>query len=143
MCNLEYREAKKLTKFRKTYRTVLLTQIMLLITNFQMFRTILQRKKHPQLNIPFGFIYETQTFGVWSDFKLGKIYISKDFVKDCPFLFSTTLENHTPNTLFLQSARKYNCWKNFIDQFMYGNVRYENQKIKAVVTSLIKSLVTS
>ena len=34
MCNLEYREAKKLTKFRKTYRTVLLTQIMLLITNF-------------------------------------------------------------------------------------------------------------
>lgn len=47
----------------------------------------------------------------------GKIFISNDYVKDTPFIFTTTLENHKENTLFLKSARKYACWKTLVEQF--------------------------
>lgn len=77
------------------------------------------------------------------DYKLGKIYVSTDYVKSTPFIFSTTLEDHTENTMFLKSARKYQCWKTFIQQFELGNVRFENVKIKNICQFLIKSLILS
>ena len=71
----------------------------------------------------------------------GKIYVSLNYIKDTPYMFSTTLKNHSENTMFLASVRKYSCWRTFIDNFYLGNVRFENQKIKNVTTELIKSIV--
>lgn len=72
----------------------------------------------------------------------GRIYVSTDYYKDTPYLFSCTLKDHTPNTMFLNSAKKYRCWKNLIDNFQLGNVRFENIKIKNTVQDVIKLLLT-
>lgn len=98
-------------------------------------------KKQGSSRFSFAFIYEAETFGVWVDYKLGKIFISTDYEKNTPFMFSTTLADHSENTMFLKSARRYTCWRKLIENFELGNVRYENQKIKNIVEKLIKSLL--
>lgn len=98
-------------------------------------------KKQSSSKFRFAFIYQNQTYGVWFDYKLSKIFVSNDYEKNTPFLFSTTLDNHNENTLFIKSARKYACWKSLIEQFELGNVRFENLKIKNITQELIKKLI--
>ena len=71
----------------------------------------------------------------------GKIFISTDYDKNTPFIFSTTLQDHTENTMFLKSARRYSCWRKLIENYELGNVRFENQKIKNISEKLIKTLI--
>ena len=71
-------------------------------------------------------------FGVWNDYINGKIFVSFDYIKNTPYMFATTLQDHSPNTMFLNSARKYNCWRNFIENYNLGNIRFENVKIKDI-----------
>lgn len=72
----------------------------------------------------------------------GKIYVSFDYNKNTPYLFSFTLKDHTPNTLMINSIRNYNVWKNFIENFKLGNVYYENQKIKHITNNLLKMILS-
>ena len=81
-------------------------------------------------------------FGVWFDYTLGNIYISYDYEKNSPFIFACTLADHSPNTLFINSAKKYSCWKTFIQSYNSGNLRFENAKIKSITQDLIKLLLT-
>lgn len=71
----------------------------------------------------------------------GKIYVSSHYDKNTPYLFATTLNDHNPNTLLLNSVRNYNCWKTFIKAFKLGNVRFENMKIKIATQNLIKNFL--
>lgn len=98
-------------------------------------------KKTGSAKFNFAFIYNNQTFGVWVDFKNSLIFVSSDYDKNSSMLFSTTLEDHTPNTMFVASARKYHCWRSFLQNFELGNVRYENMKIKNIVSDLIRMLI--
>lgn len=74
-------------------------------------------KKQGTSKFSFAFIYMGDTYGVWFDYSVGKIFVSTDYVKNTPYVFSCTLADHTPNTMLLNSARKYNCWKNFVDNY--------------------------
>lgn len=78
-------------------------------------------------------------FGLITNY--GKIFISTDYEKNTPFIFATTLDDHSENTMFLKSARRYGCWRKLIENFELGNVRFENQKIKNISEKLIKSLL--
>lgn len=98
-------------------------------------------KKNGNCKFSFAFIFNNQTFGVWIDNINSKIFVSSDYVKDTPFMFATTIDVHTPNTMFLNSAKKYACWRMFIDNYNLGNVRFENQKIKNIVQQLIKNII--
>lgn len=100
-------------------------------------------KKQGSAKFSFAFIYNNETFGVWFDYKLGKIYVSKDYIKNTPYIFSCTLQDHNINTMFVKSARKYNCWRTFIENYEIGNVRFENMKTKNICQNLIKSLIIS
>ena len=64
--------------------------------------------------------------------------MSFDYVKETNYLFSMTLKDHRPNTMMIHSLKRYNFWKNFIENFKDGNVYFENQKIKHSVYELIK-----
>lgn len=99
-------------------------------------------KKQGSAKFSFAFIYNNEYFGVWYDYNLGKVYVSYDFDKNTPFIFACTLKDHSPNTLFLNSAKKYNCWKSFIQNYNLGNLRFENMKIKSIVQDLIKIIIT-
>lgn len=141
MKNEEYRQAKKQTKFGKlvagtSYEDYAINNKALNDNK------IFIDKKQGTAKFSFAFIYNNETFGVWFDYVLGKIYVSNDFDKNSPFIFACTLKDHTPNTLLLNSAKKYNCWKSFIDNYRMGNVRFENSKIKYIVQELLKLILT-
>lgn len=68
----------------------------------------------------------------------GKIFVSKDYDKYSPFIFSITLQDHSPNTMMINSLKRYNFWKTFIENFKLGNVYFENQKIKHSCYEVIK-----
>ena len=72
----------------------------------------------------------------------GLVFVSNDYVKNSPFTFACTTEDHSPNTLLLSSVKKYNCWKSFIDAYRMGNLRFENNKIKNIVQDLIRLIIT-
>ena len=97
--------------------------------------------KEGSAKFSFAFIYNNETFGVWFDYSHGKVFVSNNYLKDTPYIFATTLKDHSENTMFLNSARKYGCWRTFIENYQLGNVRFENQKIKNITTELIKKLL--
>ena len=142
MKNEEYRQEKKKSKFGQLVAGTSFEKYAI-DNEFIMDNNTFIEKKQGSAKFSFAFIYNNETFGVWFDYKLGKIYVSLDFIKNTPLIFSTTLDNHQPNTLLLKSAKKYKCWKTFIEQFELGNVRFENQKIKNICQILIKSLILS
>ena len=99
-------------------------------------------KKGSTAKFSFAFIYKDEILGVWVDYSVGLVYVSKDYNKNTPFMFACTLEDHSPNTLLLTSVRKYNCWKVFIESYKIGSLRFENMKIKNITSDLIKHIIT-
>lgn len=98
-------------------------------------------KKKGSSKFSFAFIFEGETFGVWPDYKEGKIFVSSDYQKNTPFIFACSLRDHSPNTMLLSGIRSYSCWRTFLDNYKLGNVRFENQKIKNSCTELYKILL--
>lgn len=95
-------------------------------------------KKSGSAKFNFAFIYNDETYGVWKDINNNKIFVSKDYLKNTPYIFAMTLHDHSPNTLMFNSLKKYNFWKNFLNYFSLGIIYYENQKIKHIVYELIQ-----
>lgn len=140
MKNEEYREAKKKTRFGKLVSNTSFEDYAINNKILNDNKNFIEHKSG-SAKFSFAFIYEENTFGVWFDWKLGKIYVSNDYLKDYPFTFACTLADHTSNTMFLASCKKYSCWKTFIDNYNLGNVRFENSKIKYIVQDLIKQIM--
>lgn len=99
-------------------------------------------KKKGTSKFSFAFVFENEIYGVWFDYQEGKIYVSQDYNKNTPYLFSFTLKDHSPNTLMINSIKNYNNWKNFVENFKMGNVYFENQKIKHVTNQLLKMVLS-
>lgn len=140
MKNEEYRETKRQTKFGKLIEGTSFEDYAI-NNNFLNDNKNFIEKKSGSAKFTFAFIHNNITYGVWLDYKEGKLYVSHDYVKNTPFIFATTLKDHTPNTMFLASARKYSCWKHFIENYNLGNVRFENLKIKNIVQDLLKNIL--
>lgn len=68
----------------------------------------------------------------------GKVYVSQDFEKGTPFIFSLTLEDNQPNVMMLKTLKKYYFWKSFEQNFNLGLVYYENQFIKVNMLEAVK-----
>lgn len=141
MKNEEYRSRKKESKFGKLISNTEYGNYAI-ENDFLRDNNRFIEKKSGNCSFSFAFIYKNQTFGVWYNFDLGKMFVSSDYDKSSPYLFTTTVENHKPNTLLLKNARKYNCWSNLLKQFKLGNVYFENIKIKNIVLDLIRVILT-
>ena len=102
---------------------------------------ILLRKSKVRLNFHLPLFIKDLPLVYGLILNYGKIFISKDYDKNTPFLFSCSLEDHSDNTMFLKSAKRYNCWKRLIENFELGNVRFENQQIKNISMQLFKTML--
>lgn len=91
----------------------------------------------------FAIVYKDEIFGIWNDLKEGKVFVSYDYIKNTPFIFSMTLADHKPNLLMYNSMKKYSFWKLFVDNFKCGLVYFENQKIKYNMIELIKNFIAN
>lgn len=95
-------------------------------------------KKTGTAKFNFAFIYNKETFGVWNDYKNGKVYVSSDYLENSPFKFSITLKDSKPNVMLISALARYDFWKVFLNNLKLGIVYYENQKLKHIVYEIIK-----
>lgn len=95
-------------------------------------------KKTDKANYFFGFIYEGEKYGVWRDFSVGKLFVSKDIDPYNKILYSMTNDDHRPNTVLLRSISKSGHFKLFIECYKDGDVYFENMKIKSITLEVIK-----
>lgn len=95
-------------------------------------------KKSGTARFSFAFVYNGVTYGIWNDYKQGKVFVSLDFLQESPFVFSMTLSDSKPNIMMLKSLKKYKFWRTFLDNFSIGIVYYESQKIKHNFYELLK-----
>ena len=95
-------------------------------------------KKSGSAKFNFAFIYNNETYGVWNDFKNGKVFVSLDYLENSPFIFSITLKDSRPNVMMISALRRYDFWRIFINNFKLGIVFYENQKIKHIIFEIIR-----
>ena len=140
MVNPEYRKAKSETRFGRLVKGTSYEKYAIENQDTHLNKNFIEHKGQTA-KFSFAFIYQNETFGVWFDYSQGKVFVSNNYLKDTPYKFATTLKDHSENTMFLNSARKYGCWRTFIENYQLGNVRFENQKIKNIVTQLIKKLL--
>ena len=77
------------------------------------------QKKSATAKFSFCFIYNNNTFGVWTDYYNTLIYVSKDYDKNTPYKFTFNFNEHNENTELLTSVKKYRAWKTFIDFYKY------------------------
>ena len=139
MKNEKYRKAKKESKFGKLIEGTEYESYAIDNT-FRLDNKSFIEKKTGSSKCNFSFQYKEKIYGVWFDYKVGKIFVSYDY--DSEICFACTLEDHSPNTMFFSIAKEYNSWRNFIKNYKLGNVYFENQKIKQVCHELIKNLIT-
>lgn len=141
MKNLEYREAKKSTKFGKLVEGTTFADYSINNKFMADNSTFIEKKKGTAF-FKFAFIYKDQTFGIWEDQQEGKLYISNDYFKNTPYTFALTTSDHSNNTLLLKRASKYKVWKNLIQSYELGILRFENQKIKNATLEVLKLITT-
>lgn len=133
-------------EFRKERKETLIGKLMegTLYENYALKNEILDKnndfieRKSGFSKFNFAFIYNKETFGVWSDFKNGKVYVSEDYLENSSFIFTLTLKDSKPNVMMISALARYDFWKQFLKNFKLGIVYYENQKIKHAVYEIIK-----
>lgn len=95
-------------------------------------------KKSPQAKYYFTFKYKENAYGVWVDMVEGKMWVSKSVDPSYKLVFSVTMKDHEPNTMFLKNISKYNQYKMFIENYKLGNVYFEDINIKNITYEVIK-----
>lgn len=95
-------------------------------------------KKTGSSKFNFAFCFNGSTYGVWNDYKNGKVYVSEDYIKETNRIFAVTLSDFRPNIIMIRNLKKYTFWRNFIEYFASGLVYFENQKIKHNTYEAIK-----
>lgn len=140
MKNEEYRDFKKSTRFGKLIAGTEFEEYSVNNKFIDDNKDFIE-KKSASAKFSFGFIYNSSQYGVWNDFKGGLVYVSKDLPPDPMFMFSMTLEDSRPNVMMLKTAKKYNCFKMFMQNLDLGVVRFENVKIKNVVYEMLKKMI--
>ncbi len=140
MKNEEYRKAKRESNFGKLIEG---TEFASYAIDNQMRLDNKDFIEHKSGTSKFSFAikYKDQIYGIWFDYNIGKIFVSNDYNENGQ-LFACTLEDHTPNTMMLNSMRSYTAWKTFIQNYKLGNVYYESIKIKMSIKDLIRLYLT-
>lgn len=89
----------------------------------------------------FTFVYKGQSFGVWTDYTEGRIWVSMDVDPSCPYKYALTLDEHRPNTMLIKRLSAVPVFKSFIDNYKLGNVYFENMTCKNVAYEAIRLIL--
>ena len=95
-------------------------------------------KKTPKARYYFTFLYKGYELGVWADFIEGKMFVTQQTDPTYPLVYSITMKDHKPNTMFLKNKSRAGHFKMFIEQYKLGNVRFENMNVKNLTYEVIQ-----
>lgn len=99
-------------------------------------------KKSEKARYYFTLTFKEHTFGVWADFKEGKLWVSKHVDPSFLLNYVLTMKDHRPNTLLINSRARKGHFKIFTDAFKNGCLYFENQNIKNLTYEVIKMVIT-
>jgi hypothetical protein len=102
--------------------------------------TFIEKKGH-KARYYFTFIYKEKKFGVWADFNEGKMWVSEDIDPSYILVYSLTLKDHQPNTMFIKTKGRQGHFKTFIDNYKMGNVYFESMNIKNMCYEVIQMVM--
>lgn len=83
-------------------------------------------------------IYKGIKLGVWADFLEGKMWVSEDVDPSALIVYSITMADHNPNTMFLKNRSEARRYKVFIDAYKMGCCYFESVNIKNICYEIIK-----
>lgn len=95
-------------------------------------------KKGQNARYEFTFIYMGKQYGVWSDYREGMMWVSKDIDPSSPLVYSLTMKDHSPNTMFLKNLNRAPYFKAFLEYYKMGLVRFENMDLKNITYEIIR-----
>lgn len=136
--NEDFIERKKETEFGKLIEGTSYSDYSI-ENKFLLDNDTFVEKKSQKARYYFTFIYMEHTLGVWADFNEGKMYVSKSIDPSYPLVYSVTMKDHKPNTMFLKNRNKAGHFKLFIENYQLGNVRFESINIKNICYEVIKT----
>lgn len=94
-------------------------------------------KKSKNARYYFTFIYKDKKYGVWIDQALGRMWVSEDVDPSCIFVYTLTLKDHQPNTMFLKTQNHSMHFKNFVTNYKLSNVYFENMNVKNIAYEVL------
>lgn len=136
--NPEYIEAKKKTRLG---RLMMLTKYgeYAIEGKFMLDSSEFIEKKSGECQYFFSIRYDGTTYGVWLSYTQGKIWVSENVDPYCKMVYTLKQDDHTENTILIKSISKCEALKTFINAYRDGCMRFENQKIKNIVSDIIKT----
>lgn len=90
----------------------------------------------------FTFVFKGNKYGVWADMAEGKMWVSKDIDPSFVLVYTLTLKDHQPNTMFLKSKNRAGHFKIFIENYKLGNVYFESVEIKNITYEVIQMTIS-
>lgn len=99
-------------------------------------------KKSADARYFFTFKYKGNEFGVWADFLEGKMWVSNAVDPSYKLIYSVTMKDHEPNTMFLKNLSRAGQFKIFLESYKQGNVYFENINVKNITYEVIKTALT-
>lgn len=89
----------------------------------------------------FAFKYNNKTYGVWRDGKSSILFVSYDYDPSTKFILTTTMSDHSENTVYAKKLKDTKIWTIFCDSYKLCNMRFESMNIKNQIYELIKSIM--
>lgn len=136
----DFIESRKQTRFGKLIAGTDFEQYAVENQFTQDSKTFIMKKTEKSFYF-FTFIYNNNPYGVWCDYREGKMFVSENVDPSCRIVYSMTVDDHTPNTMLLQNINRSQFFKEFLENYKMGNVYFESQKIKTITYEVIKMCV--
>ena len=86
--------------------------------------------KTPHSRFEFAYAYEGITYGIWRDYKSGRIYINQKYDTSSRFIYSIAVDEHKVNHLLIDTLKNSNGFKTLKKAFGYGVVYFDSQETK-------------
>ena len=140
MLNQEYRDEKLKSKFGRLIAGTEYGEYAI-NNEFLLDSDEFIAKRPPNTKFLFAFSYQDKTFGVWIDYSKDEMYVSYKYDKNTSYIYSTTMNDHKVNTIYMKNVKSFGVWRHFINCYKFGLVYFENQEIKQICYKLISTLL--
>ena len=132
--NQAYRDAKKATNFGKLIDGTKYGSYAI-DNEFLKDNKDFIKKKNPDAKFFFNLVLNGHTYGVWIDYNINEMYISKHFNQNHPVTVTFNYKDHNEHTIMLKSKSVF--FQNLVKHYQSGCLYFDTLQIKSDVTSLI------
>ena len=137
--NLEYRKAKKASRFGQLIDGTNYGRYAIDNEWFRDNKDFVQ-KRPPKTHYFCSLTVNNKMYGVWRDIGEGTTYLSEAHDPKYPINFACTINDHTPNTIFI-NLRQNMAFKMMVQNYSDGLLFFENQKVKNVFLPIINKCI--